>query len=188
MAVPGNESFRNAYDFIAPARIVFGWGRRRELGALASFLGRRAFVIQGSTALERSGVIGEASDSLRSAGVEPVILGGISHEPEVADVDTIAAALRDHGAGPGDFLVGLGGGSAIDLAKASAAMATNRESPTVKDYLEGVGSGLQLRQDPLPLVAMPTTAGTGSEATKNAVISSTAPPFKKSIRSDRMMT
>jgi alcohol dehydrogenase class IV len=75
----------------------------------------------------------------------------------------------------------------MDLAKAVAAMATNRDSSTVKDYLEGVGSGLTLRSDPLPVLAIPTTAGTGAEATKNAVISSDDPPFKKSLRSDRMI-
>src|SRR6185369_15141315 len=80
-----------------------------------------------------------------------------------------------------------GGGSALDLAKAVTAMATNRESATVTDYLEGVGRGLKLIADPLPMLAMPTTAGTGSEATKNAVISSYEPPFKKSLRSDRMV-
>jgi alcohol dehydrogenase class IV len=66
-------------------------------------------------------------------------------------------------------------------------MATNRESPTVKDYLEGVGRGLKLVEDPLPILAMPTTAGTGAEATKNAVISSYDPPFKKSLRDNRLM-
>jgi alcohol dehydrogenase class IV len=105
----------------------------------------------------------------------------------VADVDRTALSLRDRGAGEGDLVLAVGGGSAIDLAKAAAAMATNRGSPTVKDYLEGVGSGLQLEADPLPLMVMPTTSGTGSEATKNAVISSYDPPFKKSLRSDRMV-
>ncbi|MBD3161169.1 MAG: iron-containing alcohol dehydrogenase, partial [Candidatus Eisenbacteria bacterium] len=80
-----------------------------------------------------------------------------------------------------------GGGAAVDLAKGAAAMATNTESPTVKDFLEGVGRGLKLVEEPLPVLAMPTTAGTGAEATKNAVISSYDPPFKKSLRDDRMV-
>jgi len=74
-----------------------------------------------------------------------------------------------------------------DSPRAAGAMATNRESATVKDYLEGVGSGLKITQPPLPVLAMPSTAGTGAEATKNAVISSYDPAFKKSLRDDRLM-
>jgi alcohol dehydrogenase class IV len=72
-------------------------------------------------------------------------------------------------------VVAIGGGSAIDLAKACAAMATN-PAPSVVDFLEGVGRGLKIVAGPLPVIALPTTAGTGSEATKNAVISSYDPP------------
>jgi len=84
-------------------------------------------------------------------------------------------------------MLGLGGGSAIDLAKAVAALATNTAGATVTDYLEGVGRGLTISERPLNIVAIPTTAGTGSEATKNAVISSYDPPFKKSLRSEWML-
>jgi alcohol dehydrogenase class IV len=97
------------------------------------------------------------------------------------------ADLAGLGGGAGDFLLAIGGGSALDLAKAAAALATNRGSPTVRDYLEGVGRGLKITHPPLPLMALPTTAGTGAEVTKNAVISSYDPPFKKSLRSDGMM-
>ncbi|HTQ37858.1 MAG TPA: iron-containing alcohol dehydrogenase [Pirellulales bacterium] len=194
------------YDFIAPPRIVFGWGRRREIGTLAASLGRRAFVITGSRTLEKSGAVAEVLALLKAAGVEPVHVGSISHEPEVDDVDALVAAMIEHHCGDGDLLIGLGGGSAIDLAKAAAAMATNMEvgggtRASVADFLEGVGRGLKITKPPLPMLAMPTTAGTGSEATKNAVISSNAPspsplrkrdgskagPFKKSLRSDMMM-
>jgi alcohol dehydrogenase class IV len=90
-------------------------------------------------------------------------------------------------AGPGDFLLAIGGGAAIDLAKAAAAMATQVESQDVRDYLEGVGHELSIGRDPLPILAMPTTGGTGSEATRNAVISSLDPPYKKSLRSERLL-
>jgi alcohol dehydrogenase class IV len=95
--------------------------------------------------------------------------------------------LRDEQAGADDFVLAIGGGSAIDLAKAAAAMATNGDGASVRDFLEGVGRGLSIERPPLPLVAMPTTGGTGSEATKNAVVSSHHPTFKKSLRSDRMI-
>jgi len=176
-----------SYDFLSPQRIVFGWGRRSEIGAIASSLGRRAFVVLGSRSLERNGQFTELLDLLRAAAVTPVHVTSIAHEPEVADVDRLAAELAKCSLGDGDFLIGIGGGSAIDLAKAAAAMATNRESQSVVDYLEGVGRGLTIDKPPLPMMALPTTAGTGSEATKNAVISSYDPPFKKSLRSDAMV-
>jgi len=176
-----------SYDFFAPGRILWGCGRQKELGSLAASFGRRAFVVSGSRTLESSGLINELLDGLRRAGVaaEPVMT--ISHEPEVQDVDELTARLVKVAAGSGDCLVAVGGGSALDLAKAASAMSTNRESTTVRDYLEGVGAGLVIQQAPLPLIALPTTAGTGTEATKNAVISSYDPPFKKSLRSELMV-
>jgi len=184
------------YDFIAPRRIVFGWGRRREVGALGKSLGNRALIVHGSRTLAERGVVAEITDLLAAEGVDAVNVASISHEPEVDDVDRVTAMLRgetgasllgERPVGRGDFVLALGGGAAIDLAKAVAAMATNDQSPTIKDYLEGVGRGLKLVSEPLPVLAMPTTAGTGCEATKNAVISSYDPPFKKSLRDDRIM-
>ena len=176
-----------AYELAAPRQIVFGWGRRREVGRLARSLGRRAWLVSGSTALTAQGVIGEISASLRAEAVEPILLDTISHEPEVADVDRLAALARQRQAGAGDLVIGIGGGAGMDLAKAVAAMATNRESPTVKDYLENVGRDLKIAEPPLPVLAMPTTAGTGAEATRNAVISCYDPPFKKSLRDLRIL-
>jgi len=181
-----NNSLTISYDFVAPRRIVFGWGRRREVGELARTLGHRAFVICGSRTLAGRGLLEEITEAIRSEGVEPVPTDTISREPEVDDVDRVAALVRKQGVSPGDFILAVGGGAAIDLAKAVAAMATNDQSPTVKDYLEGVGRGLRIVREPLPVLAVPTTAGTGCEATKNAVISSYDPPFKKSLRDNRI--
>lgn len=175
------------YDFVAPRKIVFGWGRRREAGKVACALGRRALVVCGARALIERGVIAELAELLKAEGVSAILAATIDHEPEVADVDRLAADLRRRGAAPGDFVLAVGGGAAMDLGKAGAALATNRQSPSVRDYLEGVGRGLVLAEDPLPVLAMPTTAGTGAEATRNAVISSYDPPFKKSLRDDRLM-
>lgn len=187
------------YDLIVPVRVVFGWGRRRDVGQLARTLGRRAFLVRGSRTLEQNGTLSEIAEWLRATGVEPISLAAIHREPLVEDVDQAVAALRGQGAGPGDLMIAVGGGSAIDLAKAAGAIVTQRQAAgsvpdarsgrdtSVADYLEGVGRGLQIVELPLPMVAMPTTAGTGTEATKNAVISSNGPPFKKSLRSEQMV-
>ncbi|HEY2892597.1 MAG TPA: iron-containing alcohol dehydrogenase [Pirellulales bacterium] len=176
-----------AYDFLAPKRIVFGWGRWREVGHFVGQPGSRCFVVVGSRSLVASGMIEELENVLRKATVAYVLLANISREPLVEDVDQAAHRLRELGVRQGDVVLGIGGGSAIDLAKAAAAMATVDEPGSVRDYLEGVGRGLTLKNAPLDVIAMPTTAGTGSEATKNAVISSIDPIFKKSLRSDAMM-
>jgi alcohol dehydrogenase class IV len=174
-------------DFLVPRRIIFGWGRWREIGPLASQIGRRAFLVLGSRTLAASGFVAQLHDVLRENKVEVIELTTILHEPEVADVDRVVELVRKSHVRAGDLMIGVGGGSAMDLAKAVAALATNMAGASVQDYLEGVGRGLQLTEPPLPMIAVPTTAGTGSEATKNAVISSYAPPFKKSLRSDGMM-
>ena len=175
------------YDFLCPRQIVFGWGRRREVGVLAKTLGRRAFLISGLPPDVGPRLLPEIVDSLRAEAIEVIVAEAIDHEPEVDDVDRTAAELRQQNPGPSDLMLAVGGGAAIDLAKAVAAMATNRQSPTVKDYLENVGRDLAITEPPLPVLAMPSTAGTGAEATKNAVISSYDPPFKKSLRDNRLM-
>ncbi len=176
-----------AYDFVAPPKIVFGWGRRRELPALARPLGHRAMILCGLPAAAATDVLGEVREMLAAQEINSALLETILHEPEVQDVDRVAIELRGYGQGRGNFLLAIGGGAAIDLAKAAAVLATNRQSPTIADYLEGVGRGLKIVEPPLPVVAMPTTAGTGAEATRNAVVSSYDPPFKKSIRDDRIL-
>jgi alcohol dehydrogenase len=171
------------YEFIAPPRIVFGWGRRRDIGALAATMGRRAFAIVGARTLVQNGGWSSLAESLHAHGVECVLAATISREPEITDVDELVAGLREKGAGVGDTVIAVGGGSAIDLGKAAAALVTNRHGETVRDFMEGVGRGLTITETPLPLLALPTTGGTGTEATKNAVIACHDPPVKKSIRS-----
>lgn len=175
------------YHFFAPPQIVFGWGRRSELPKLMPAWGRRALVLVGSRSLEKSGWLDSLWDGLRSLGVALEFHAVPAHEPEVADVDELVARWKALGVGSGDCVLAIGGGSTIDLAKAAAALVTQSSPSSVVDYLEGVGRGLTLSADPLPVIAVPTTAGTGTEATKNAVISSYDPPFKKSLRSDRMI-
>jgi alcohol dehydrogenase class IV len=175
------------FDFLVPSRVVFGWGRRSEVGHLARSLGNRAFLVSGSRSLERSGAISQLIDLLHKAGLTAVPLMTIAHEPLVADVDGAVEGILKSGPVAGDLIIAIGGGSAIDLAKAVAALATNRHGAGVANFLEGVGKGLKIETPPLPVLAMPTTAGTGSEATKNAVISSIDPPFKKSLRSELMV-
>ncbi|MAT15283.1 MAG: alcohol dehydrogenase [Planctomyces sp.] len=179
--------FEPRYDWVSPAHVLFGWDRRFDLAGLIRDEVRRVFVITGSRRLNSNGYSQEILLALNDAGIETKPLANIGREPLVEDVDKAAEKIRGFNPGPGDAVLGIGGGSAIDLAKAVAAMATNRAGASVQDYLEGVGKGLQLTEPPLPVIAMPTTSGTGSEATKNAVISSQDPPFKKSLRASSMV-
>ena len=187
------------YSFFAPRQIVFGWGRRAELGPLAAPLGRRALLVSGSRTLERTGVVDQLASQLEAAALDVFRFSTASREPEVRDVDQLVAEFRALDPTDADIVIAVGGGSTIDLAKAAAALATNRQGDSVAEFLEGVGRGLQITQPPLTLIAIPTTAGTGAEATKNAVISSNsgtaascpsgvpAVPYKKSLRSEWMI-
>ena len=102
-------------------------------------------------------------------------------------MDRLVEQIRRQGVHPGDFILAIGGGAAMDLAKAAAAMAVDPLETSVRDYLEGVGRGLKITRPPLRVLALPTTAGSGAEATYNAVISGCDPPFKKSLRDPRIL-
>ncbi len=181
-----------AYDFFAPPQIIFGWGRRSELAARLRPLGQRIHLVWGSRTLAGSAVGQAIVASLAEAGLNVSILATVCGEPTIADDRPPArtgASCSAAQLSTGDVVMAIGGGSAIDAAKAVAALRPPiARELRVRDYLEGVGRGLSISQDPpLPVVALPSTAGTGSEATKNSVISCADPACKKSLRSDLMV-
>jgi alcohol dehydrogenase class IV len=161
------------FEFATAARILFGAGAVRELGAAAAGYGKRVLLASGVP----ESVAGPALESLRAAGAE-IELRPVAKEPEW---DGILAAVRRAAEYKAEVIIGLGGGSAIDTAKAVAALAANPGEPL--DYLEVVGKGLPLLRPGLPCIALPTTAGTGAEVTRNAVIAVPGRKVKVSLRS-----
>ena len=164
------------FELAAPGRIVFGEGTVREAPAIAATFGTRALLVQGAS---RRGEPLRAA--LVAAGLAVSTLE-ISGEPTAAAIEVAAADARRDGC---DVVISLGGGSVIDAGKAIAALATN-EGP-IRDYLEVVGRGRPLEHRPLPFVAIPTTAGTGAEVTRNAVLLVAEERVKVSLRSPLML-
>lgn len=166
-----------SFDFATAGRIVFGRGRVAELGGLVQGLGRRVLIVSGHDPSRSL----PAERSLATAGAE-LEVHRVDGEPTVEDATAGAEHARRFGA---ELVVAIGGGSALDLGKAVAALAPN-PGPTV-DYLEVIGAGRTLERPALPSVAIPTTAGTGSEVTKNAVLASTQRQVKVSLRDASML-
>jgi len=188
------SSARFAYDLAVPPLVRFGAGRVAELGEIVRLHGRRAWLIGGRRSLVESAARPRLEKAFADAGIEPVIVAVSSGEPTVDQVASALGTLPRDGRDEA-VVVAVGGGSAIDLAKAVAALATNVDpsasgpeelAAAVVDHLEGVGSRT-IGRWPLPLVAVPTTAGTGAEATRNAVIACPRRRFKKSMRSPLMV-
>lgn len=182
------------YDLVMPPLVRFGTGRIAEVGAVVALHGRRAWLVGGRRSLLEAAARPVLEASLAAAGIEHRMLATTDGEPTVGQVAAALAGLPPAGL-DGAVIVAVGGGSAIDLAKAVAALATNCDLATatardfealVTDHLEGVGTRTITRW-PLPVVAIPTTAGTGAEATRNAVISCPRRRFKKSMRSPLMV-
>ena len=163
-------------------RLVFGAGVRRQIPQEVAAFGGRVLIVTGRAALRRSPAWAELLAGLDAAGLARHDLT-VDGEPSPDLVDAAVARHRGHGI---DVVLGIGGGSALDAAKAIAGLL--RTGTSVMDHLEGVGAGVAYRGPAVPLVAVPTTAGTGSEATKNAVLSRHgADGFKKSFRDDELV-
>lgn len=168
----------------APGVIRFGPGTLTSIGKLLGDPiphGPVACMVDGQSA-QLSGIVPRVTAILQNEDIPLQDTISTSGEPTVSRVDEIAARIRELQPA---WILAVGGGSVIDTAKAASALATNPGS--VKDYLEGVGQGFTVQEDPLPFVAVPTTSGTGAEMTKNAVIADHDQGFKKSMRDVRMI-
>ncbi|MBM4461258.1 MAG: iron-containing alcohol dehydrogenase [Chloroflexi bacterium] len=161
------------FDFSTTHRIVFGPGTVKEAGAAAQALGCRPFVVTGRTPARAEPLLA----ALRSHGLSYVTFA-IAEEPTT---DIVRQGTRLALAEGCDLVIAFGGGSVMDGGKAIAALATNRGDPL--DYMEGIGGGNPLTRPALPIIAIPTTAGTGAEVTRNAVIASPEHKVKASLRS-----
>ena len=174
-----SESFA-PFSIARLPRIEFGSGTLNRLPDIAASYGTRLLVVTGMRSFAESEAGARLFASLGERGLSWEQLR-VSGEPSPEFVDASVAALRGTRF---DCVVGVGGGSALDAAKAIAGLL--RPGNSVMDHLEGVGPELPYRGPATPFIAVPSTAGTGSEATKNAVL--TAPgDFKKSFRDDKLV-
>ncbi len=161
------------FEFATATRILFGPGTLREAGPIAKAFGQRALVVTGQTARRAKPLLA----TLRAAGVKCATFA-IEGEPTTASVREGTQRARDERC---DVVIGFGGGSALDAAKAIAALLTN--GGDLLDYLEVIGRGKPLTAPSAPCIAIPTTAGSGAEVTRNAVIGSPRHRVKVSLRS-----
>jgi alcohol dehydrogenase class IV len=165
------------FEFATAARVVFGPGRVRELGVLAREVGKRALVVTGRNPVHTEPIL----KLLDGAGLAASLFR-VTGEPEVKTVVDGVAQARTDGC---EMVVAIGGGSVMDAGKAIAAMLTNEGE--LLDYLEVIGRGRSLDKPGAPCLAVPTTAGTGSEVTRNAVLSAPEHRVKVSLRSPLML-
>jgi alcohol dehydrogenase class IV len=165
------------FEFTTAGRIIFGNGSLAKIGEIAPGFGSRTLIVTGSGSVSLDPV----TSLLKKANISWSVFR-VGHEPAIPTIQsgmTFAQTERV------DFLIGFGGGSAIDSAKAIAAMLTN--SGALMDYLEVIGKGQKIPNRAAPMIAIPTTAGTGTEVTRNAVISSPSHHVKVSMRSPLMI-
>lgn len=160
------------FEFATATRIVFGESTAGRLPELARALGKHPLVVTGAST-------GRAASLVAALSAETFAVPG---EPTV---DLVREGARRVLGSACDVVVSIGGGSAIDAGKAIAAVATNGGEPL--DFLEGVGKGRTIAAPPLPFIAVTTTAGTGAEVTRNAVLGSTEHGVKASMRSPLML-
>lgn len=165
------------FEFAGPRRLVFAAGGLQEVGSLARKMGSRALVVTGKNSARAEPL----RQLLARVGVATEVFS-IPNEPTTDAVREGTVAAKKLSA---EVLIGFGGGSAMDAAKAIAILATHSGEPM--DYLEIVGAGKSFSNPSLPVIAIPTTAGTGSEATRNAVLSVPEHGLKASLRSPLML-
>jgi alcohol dehydrogenase class IV len=171
------ETITMRFEFATATRIIFGHGTVKDTGSIVEKMGRRAFVITGRSLERAKPLIGKLKDT----GME-VTQFSIPEEPTT---QLAQAAVEEARRQTCDMVIGMGGGSVLDTGKVVAALLTN--SGQLMDYLEVIGQGQPLKRKSAPFVAIPTTAGTGTEVTSNSVLDSPEHRVKVSMRSPYML-
>ncbi len=164
------------FEFSTSTRILFGPGISSEVPSIAASFGRRVFVVSDSN--DHCKIL---LDGLSGLGLSFDIFI-VNKEPDIDSVLMATRIMKEFG---GELVIGFGGGSILDTAKAAAALITNPGDPLL--YLEIVGAGRVLQNPSIPFIAVPTTSGTGSEVTRNAVITIPDKRIKVSLRSPHML-
>lgn len=165
------------FSVTTPPRIIFGWGAVSQLPAEAARRGTRPFVLCGDS-FERSGRAARLLAELQGAGLAPTLWAGVPAEPALADLQSAIAQFEQSGA---DSVIAVGGGSVLDAAKGVAALA--HTGAGVREFF----AGRPVPNDGMPLIALPTTSGTGSEVTWVCVLVDPESRRKASIRGPAMM-
>ena len=170
------------FTFARTPRISFGAGTKSEIPGLAESIGKRILLVTGGKSFPASNHWTALAAAFQERSLDWYHIS-VKGEPSPELVDSAVSEYRPKNI---KTVVAIGGGSVIDAGKAISAMLTHTGS--VFDYLEGVGTGKKHDGRKVPFIAVPTTAGTGSEATKNAVLSRVGPQgFKKSLRHDNFV-
>ncbi|MEI9865385.1 MAG: iron-containing alcohol dehydrogenase [Limisphaerales bacterium] len=165
------------FEFATATRIIFGAGAINQVGENAKRLGRRALVVTGGNPSRAKKLLA----NLSANGIDSAVFS-VTGEPEILTIENGVAFAKKENC---DFVISIGGGSVIDAGKAIAAMMAN--DGALLDYLEIIGAGKPLAKRSAAFIAIPTTAGTGAEVTRNAVLASPEHKVKVSLRSPHML-
>lgn len=166
------------FNLWLPTKVIFGCGSVARLPEAVSGLGKKALLLTyGDGSMRSAGTLDRVTDLLEQAGISVTVDEGVEPNPDSEYVDRMSQMARKEGY---SFVIGLGGGSAIDAAKAVAIVSVNEKS--VLEYLPGGKNPfMEGLRDALPIVAIPTTAGTGSEVTHIAIVSDRKNHFKPGL-------
>lgn len=163
------------YEFVIPPKLIFGNGTIEEAPKEVSLLGRKCLLVTGKEAMRKTNVTNRLLNGLNKEGIETILFDGVEEDPSYETVMEGLKLAKEKGC---VILIGLGGGSALDCAKAIAGVFNEQFSS-----LEEFEAGRPITKAGLPFIAIPTTSGSGSEVTKNSVLTNKKRKIKKSLRS-----